>query len=285
WDVWIPPVRIPVAPGQLASLPVWVGVAGYSRVIVARMIPSRRAHDLSAGHLACLVALGGVPRLGVYDGEPAIGRRRGTRTELTETFQRFRGVLGMGAHICAPGEPEHKGLVERANGYLETSFLPGRRFAGIDDFNGQLGAWLAGANARRHRVIRARPVDRLAADRAAMIALPPTLPDVTRRSGVLIARDHWVRVDGCDYSVDPAAIGRRAEVLVSLSEVVVRVGDWQIARHPRSLAPHRTITDPAHQAARIRLQRRPRSRTEPPHDTDGLERDLGRYDRLLEPAR
>jgi hypothetical protein len=31
-----------------------------------------------------------------------------------------------------------KGLVERANGYLETSFLPGRSFTSPADFNEQL---------------------------------------------------------------------------------------------------------------------------------------------------
>jgi hypothetical protein len=48
-------------------LPVMGGVSGYSRMIVARMIPSREAHDILLGHLACLLELGGVPRKGVYD--------------------------------------------------------------------------------------------------------------------------------------------------------------------------------------------------------------------------
>jgi hypothetical protein len=52
---------------------VLVGVSGYSRLTVARMIPSREAHDLLGGHLACLQDLGAVPRLGVYDQEPAGG--------------------------------------------------------------------------------------------------------------------------------------------------------------------------------------------------------------------
>jgi transposase len=282
WDIWIPPVKVPVAPGLSRSLPVWVGVSSHSRVIVACMIPSRTVHDVIDGHLACLMQLGGVPRLGVYDGEAAIGRRRGRRVELTEAFQRFRGVLGMGVHICAPGEPEHKGLVERANGYLETSFLPGRTFMDIDDFNGQLGVWLVRANARVHRGIRERPSERLAADRAAMIGLPPCGPEVHRHSWTLIARDHWVRVDTCDYSVDPHAIGRRAEVLIDRSWVVVRVGDWEIARHRRSLAPHRTITDPAHEAARQALQARRVRRGRPPEPAGPVAtRELAAYDRLL----
>lgn len=282
WDVWIPPVALPIAPGQSAALPVWVGVSGYSRVIVARMIPSRAAHDIIAAHLACLIDLGGVPRLGVYDGEAAIGRRRGGRMELSEPFQRFRGQLGMGAHICAPGEPEHKGLVERANGYLETSFLPGRRFCSLQDFNGQMRHWLERANARVHRTTRRRPVDELPRDRGAMISLPPRLPEVTRRLSALVARDHWVRVDTCDYSVDPAAIGRRCEIVVSLAEVRAFVGEWVIACHRRSLARHQTITDPAHEAARRALQRTRAPGAPHPESNPVEERDLGIYDQLLE---
>jgi transposase len=62
WDLWFPAVRIPVGPDQPRVLPVIVGVSGYSRVIVARMIPTRKVHDVLLGHLACLVDLGGVPR-------------------------------------------------------------------------------------------------------------------------------------------------------------------------------------------------------------------------------
>jgi transposase len=103
-------------------------VSAYSRTIVARMIASREAHDILGGHLACLLELGAVPRKGMYDNEAALVSRHNGRPNLTERFQQFRGTLGMGVVICKPGDPEAKGLVERAIGYLETSFLPGRRF-------------------------------------------------------------------------------------------------------------------------------------------------------------
>src|SRR5918994_4392828 len=65
WDLWFPPVKIALGQGQAATLPVIVGVSGYSRTITARMIPSREAHDILLGHLACLLEFGGVPRKGV----------------------------------------------------------------------------------------------------------------------------------------------------------------------------------------------------------------------------
>jgi hypothetical protein len=34
--------------------------------------------------------------------------------------------------------------------------------------------------------------------------------------------DHWLRVDTCDYPVDPAVIGRRAEIVTDVEQVLVR---------------------------------------------------------------
>jgi len=221
WDLWFPAVDIPIGFGHTARPPVIVGVAGYSRWMVAHMIPGRKSHDLLLGHLACLVDLGRVPRKGVYDNETAIGRWRGGRPVFTEAFMAFRGALGMGAILLKPRDPESKGLVERANGYLETSFLPGRSFVSPADFDAQLQDWLPRANGRHHRRLGCRPTDRIVEDRAAMLALPPLLPDPAFEASTRLGRDHWVRVLGSDYSVDPRVIGRRIEIRADLAEVVV----------------------------------------------------------------
>lgn len=281
WDLWFPPADIPLGCDQVGRPPVIVGVAGYSRWITARMIPSREAHDILGGHLACLVELGGVPRAGVYDNEAALVSRHGGRAKPTEAFDRFRGVLGMGAVFCRPGDPEAKGLVERANGYLETSFLPGRSFADVGDFNAQLAGWLVKANQRVHRTLRCRPVDRIAEDRRAMMNLPPVLPDPARRFATRIARDHHVRIGTCDYSVHPRAIGRRCEVRVDLDSVVVRLGGVEVARHQRSLAKHRTITDPIHARDRQVMRAFAAAVTELESDDQVEIRDLAVYDRVL----
>lgn len=280
WDLWFPPARIPLGAGHVGRPPVLVGVSGYSRWLVARMIPSREAHDVLCGHLALLQELGGVPRLGVYDGEPALAHRRRGRAVLTPAFQAFRGTLGMGVVICKPADPEAKGLVERANQFLETSFLPGRDFEGPDDFNAQLGEWLTRANARVHSTLRCRPTERIAEDRAAMMAFPPVAPDPALRFAVRLPRDHWVRVGTCDYSVHPRAVGRRVEVRADLEEVVARMGTVVVARHRRSWAPHRTITDPAHDAAR-KIMAAFRATVVDDDEADVEVRDLAAYDRAL----
>ena len=199
WDLWFPPADIPLENGEVAKPPVIVGLTGYSRVMVAKMIPSREAHDILSGNLACLQALGAVPKKGVYDNEGALVSRRGGKATLTGPFQRFRRTLGMAVVVLRPADPESKGIVERHNGYLETSFLPGRRFSNPADFNEQLDEWLVRANRRVHATLRCRPIDRFEEDKAAMMALPPVLPDTALRLSTRLARDHWVRVGTCDY--------------------------------------------------------------------------------------
>jgi transposase len=259
-DLWFPAITLPVGFGQTRSaprLPVLVMVTGYARWLAARLLPSRVAEDLFAGWWQLIAGLGAVPRVLVWDGEGAVGQRRRRTTVLTEAAHAFRGVLGAKIIICEPGDPEAKGLVERANGYLETSFLPGRTFASPADFNAQLGDWLAVVNQRPRRVLGCAPADRIGADRAAMLPLPPVAPVTGWRSALRLPRDHYIRLDANDYSVHPAVIGRRVEVTADL-ERVRAFGDGRlVADHARCWARHQTLSDPTHlqAAGRLRQQR------------------------------
>jgi transposase len=226
----------PVGFGQVRTatrLPVLVMVTGYARWLTARLIPSRVAEDLFAGWWQLLQGLGGVPRVLVWDGEGAVGKRRRRQTILTEAAHGFRGVLGTKIWICDPGDPEAKGLVERANGYLETSFLPGRSFSSPADFNAQLGDWLALVNQRQRQVLGCAPTDRIEADRAAMLPLPPVAPVTGWHHSLRLPRDHYVRLDGNDYSVHPVVVGRRVEVAADLDHVWVWCDGRLAADHGR----------------------------------------------------
>ena len=132
-DLWFPPIQLPVGFGQQrrpAQLPVLTMVTCYSRWLSGQLIPTRAAPDLFAGWWQVIERVGAVPRTLVWDGEGAIGRWRRGKTELTGECQAFRGTLGVKVIVLKPREPEHKGIIERAHDYLETSFLPGRSFAG-----------------------------------------------------------------------------------------------------------------------------------------------------------
>ncbi|MBN1173245.1 MAG: IS21 family transposase [Micromonosporaceae bacterium] len=281
-DLWFPPVDVPLGAGQTGRPPVLVMVAGYSRMISARMIPTRGSEDLLAAMWALLAGWGGLPRMLVWDNEGAVGAWKAGRPQLTTAMQAFRGTLGIAVKLCRPADPETKGLVERANGYLETSFLPGRSFACPQEFNAQLTGWLVKANARLHRSIEVRPVDRWEADRAAMLPLPPVAPQVGWRGSLRLPRDHYVRVDANDYSVDPAVVGRRVEVEADLEQVRVSCAGRLVADHRRCWARGQSVTDPAHAKAAVALRAAHRLAVVPPVETDVQQRDLADYDRYTQ---
>lgn len=224
--------------------------------------------------------LGAVPRRLIWDNESGIGRGKHHAAGVAA----FAGVLATTVQRLKPYDPESKGVVERRNGYYETSFMPGRSFASPADFNTQFTDWLAVANSRVVRTLKAKPTERLDADRAAMLPLPPVAPAVGWVNRVRLGRDYYVRVDSSDYSVDPSVIGRFVDVHADLARVEVRHEGRLVAAHERVWARGMTITDPAHVAAAKVLReqfQRPRS-AGPVADPDaGLVRDLADYDRAF----
>lgn len=244
-DLWFPPVPIPVGAGGQRVLPVLAMTCGYSRVTDAVMIPSRKAGDILAGMWEIIGGWGRCPRTLVWDREAAIGGAGRPSVEAAG----FAGTLGVRIKLTPARDPESKGLVERRNGYFETSFLPGRSFVSPFDFNAQIETWLTGtANIRHLRSIGASPATRWPADRAGMVALPPVAPQVGLTGRVRLSRDYYVRIDGNDYSVNPAAIGRFVDWIATPALVAVTCAGQIVATHERVWASGVTVTDPEHRA-------------------------------------
>jgi hypothetical protein len=120
-DLWFPPKKIPLEDGTATLLPVLVMTAAFSRFMLAAMVPSRKVEDLLLGMWLLLGRLGRVPRRLIWDNEGGIGRGR-----LTQPAQVFAGTLATRIVLLKPRDPETKGVVERRNGWFETSFMPGR---------------------------------------------------------------------------------------------------------------------------------------------------------------
>ena len=109
-----------------------------------------------------------------------------------------------------------------------------------------------------------------------MARLPDAPPDLDPRQVLRVPPDPFVRVDTCDYSLDPRQAGRRIEVRVGQREITAVALDTgeQVAHHRRSYARHRTITDLAHARAL-------RERRQPAGEPEVEERPLSRYDALI----
>lgn len=280
-DLWLPGRVVPDHGGVLRSFPVLVMVAAYSRFIAAMMIPSKVTGDLLAGMWQLLSGgIGAVPRTLLWDNEAGIGQRG----RLAEGVTGFCGVLGTRLVQARPYDPETKGLVERANGYLATSFLPGRRFCSPVDFNTQLAQWLAQvANPRRHATTTMVPAQALGTDQAAMAALPPVAPTTGTTMTTRLGRDYYVSMGGNAYSVHPEVIGRMITVRVSLDRVIARCGERVVADHERLWGNTGLACDPEHLSAaalmRENFRTRPAAGTH--LDVEVQVADLGAYDAVF----
>ena len=274
FDLWEPSREIPVGYGQTRRGYVVVACLPYSRAGAGTLVFSKEAPDVLYGIARCLLQLGALPETLVWDREGALHAGVG---RPTDSFAAFCGQLRVGWHFLQPRDPEAKGAVERLQGFLETSFEPGRRFVNELDFQEQLERWFhERANARFHRTLRCRPADRLVEERERMRPLPEALPDTDRRFVLRVPPDPYVRVDTCDYSLDPRLVGRRVELRVSQREVVgVCLDTGELAcRHRRSFARHRTLTALEHARAL-------RERRSAPREPEVETRPLARYDALI----
>ena len=274
FDLWAPSSEVPVGHGQTRRGYVVVGCLPYSRVGAGTLVFSKEAPDLLYGIGGCLQKLGALPETLVWDREGALHAGGG---RPTDPFAAFCGQLGLDWRFLEPRDPESKGAVERLQGFIETSFEPGRRFLNEHHFQDELDRWFAErANVRFHRTLRCRPADRLAEELKTMRPLPEPLPDVDRRFVTRVAPDPYLRVDTNDYSLDPTLVGRRVEARVSQREVLavaLETGE-RACRHQRSFARHRTITALEHARALRALRGAP---AEPEVEL----RALAHYDALI----
>lgn len=282
-DLWFPPRKIPLEDGTAKLLPVLVITPAHSRFTVGRMLPTRKTEDLLLGSWELIERLGRVPRRLIWDNEPGIGRGK----HHAAGVDAFMGTLAARLVLLPPRDPESKGVVERRNGWFETSFMPGRSFTSPVDFNEQFTDWLTVANGRVVRTLGSSPASRLEADLAGMLPLPPVPLHLGWRNRIRLGRDYYVRIDTNDYSVDPHAIGRVVDVTADLDRVRVRLEGRIIADHPRCWARGSVLTDPAHRDAAAVL-RRQFQQPRPASAGEDLTRDLADYDRafgLIEESR
>lgn len=281
FDLWEPKAEVPVGHGQTRRAWVVVACLGYSRAGAGAVIFSKQVPDLLFGIGRCLWSLGALPQTLVWDRQSGLHAGGG---RPTVDYAAFCGALRVDWHFCERSDPQAKGVVERLQDFMERSFESGRCFANELDYQLQLDGWFdERANARVHKTLRARPVDRLLEERAVMAALPARAPDTDRRWALRVAPDPYLRFDTCDYSLDPRLVGRRVEARVTEREILaVALDTGELAcRHPRSFAKHRTITALEH-ARVLKAQRQERRGGDRDRGEPDVEvRSLASYDALI----
>jgi hypothetical protein len=282
-DWWETGVSVPV--GREATREVFglVTTLPHSAAHACVFAFSKSMADFLPAFSGTLQRLGGVPEAMVVDRDTSIVASRSRPARLHREVAGLFGAFRLRPIILKPRRPESKGQGERTIGYLETSFLPLRSFGSIEDLQSQHDDWsLQVAFRRHHRRVGHRVGDAWKTEQGFLAPLPDPLPDVDRRLEVRVTKDGFCRVADVDYSVPPGFSGRRLQIRVSTTEVVIFTEGVEIARHRRSYVPADVVLDPIH-ARQLRLARNAHRRL---CDTDPQlpAPDLARYDALMEGA-
>lgn len=77
--------------------------------------------------------------------------------------------------------------------------------------------------------------------------MPSSRPDTSWPFLAPVRPDPYVRVDACDYSVHPDAVGQVVEVRATQEEITCATRNGRVAaHHRRSFVPYRVITAAEH---------------------------------------
>jgi len=152
---------------------------GYSRMQYSEIVTDMTSQTFLACHEHAFAFFGGITEEILYDNAKVIALQHNREgVVFNQALLDFAGRYGFEPKVCRPYRPQTKGKVERSGGYVKDSFLTGETFAGLDDMQTRLIAWLDNvANVRIHGTTKQRPCDMFMDENL----LVPRLPDSRAR--------------------------------------------------------------------------------------------------------
>ena len=157
------------------------------------------------------------------------------------------------------GHPDRKGRIERNFFFVETNFLPGRRFTDFDDLNRQALAWCREvANATPKRVLGMAPEAAYVIEQSYLQPLPAVLPPVYEVMERVVDLSGYVSLETNRYSVPERLVGQTVSVYKYPAQVQIHHRGTVVAIHSRLLVQRDgRSTDPAHHPTPARASRTP----------------------------
>jgi hypothetical protein len=175
---------------------------------------------------------------------------------LTTEFLRLESHFLFAHHFCRVGRGNEKGHVETHVGYARRNLLVSvPSFASWAALNEYLAAACYIDLFRRVRGKADTKVERLEADRAALLALPDESFEARRVEQRGANSLSLVRFDHNDYSVPTAFAHHDVTAIGGTEEVRLLVGTDVVATHPRCWDKEQISFDPRHYLAL--LERKP----------------------------
>lgn len=242
-------------------LMAFVVVLSWSRRIYLRFFLNAQMSNFLRGHEGAFRALGGIPRVLLYDNlKSAVLERRGDAIRFHPTLLEFAAHYRYEPRPVAVYRGNEKGRVERGIRYIRDNFWPARQWKDLDDLNAQAKAWC-----ETTAMNRPCPEDRsmtvgeaFLQEQPKLLPLPETFYPTDEQVEVKVGKTPYVRFDHNDYSVPHTHTRKALLVVASPTEVRVIAGGDCVASHHRSYDKGQQVENPAHIEALVQRKRQAR---------------------------
>lgn len=166
-------------------------------------IPFTAQTTVYAHHLA-FEFFGGVPERILYDQDVKliVSENLGDYI-LTKEMEAFRKSAGFTPVFCRPADPQSKGKVENAVGYVKRNFIKGRQFTTIESLNEQATGWLERTgNGKRHATTRLIPAEEFEKERRHLTPYTAKIEKpASQGRPYTVRRDNTISYHSCFYQL------------------------------------------------------------------------------------
>lgn len=172
---------------------------------------------------------------------------------LTEEFQQFVNEIKFEVKLCRKADPESKGKVENAVGFVKKNFIRHRIFQNIDSWNEQCQKWLSRTgNGKIHNGTKRRPADVFLLEKQHMRQV--NLIKVNNKNSIArsVRKDNTVLYLSNRYSVPLGTFQKHPEVHIYQTEennlvIYLQESGEILATHPISREKGKLIQNRSHQ--------------------------------------
>jgi transposase len=222
--------------GKKRTLWAFVGVLGFSRYLMVRLVWSNSAEITLQAIESMLQEIGGTPFKMTSD-NPKCFSLEASRYEpiLNPALERFASYYKFLIECLPPADPEKKGKVERMMPFVRRLYEGhGTEWKGTEESQTYLNRKLVMANERIHGTTRKKPIDQLINIEVTQLKpLPPMAYSPEEILEVKVRADGHVRFNNKYYSLPENLIRESVMILASQKEISIYHKGKLIEVHPR----------------------------------------------------
>ena len=231
-------------------LSFFVMVLCHSRLMYVEFTLAEKQEHFLMCHRNALEYFGGVPEKVMVDNckVAVLKRARAEPPLFHPRYLDLARYYGFRIEACGVAQPQQKGRVENAVGYIKKNFLRGLQLASLRAINTAAQEWLdTVANVRTHGQTRRVPAEVFAQEEKHKLKPLPIHPyDAAVITQVRANSQFRVVLESNRYSVPARYAGASLLLKLSPERLCLYHRDELIAEHPRSYERHQDFEHPDH---------------------------------------